>query len=263
MNQTRQANGRRGGFTLLEMLVVVLVVAILAALLTSAMRRGRDNGDAAQCVNNIRQLADANIRYAAENGGQFCFAMDKSNRRRWHGERQNANGEFDPRVGPLAPYLGRESRVKKCPSFEKFLTGKQSFEEGSGGYGYNAVYVGGSPRNKWEGERVSNIERPGGTVMFTDSAMARLLGIQEYPFAEPYRWVTSDGSLAGILTPSVHFRHNGMANVAWCDGHVTAEKPTLIPDYNFYGGDNKEHKLGWFGPTSENGFWNPRRQSEE
>jgi prepilin-type processing-associated H-X9-DG protein len=170
---------------------------------------------------------------------------------------------FDPKKGPLAPYLGRESRVKICPAFENILTGGKSFEEGSGGYGYNATYIGGSARSRWEGERVSNVERAPSTIMFTDSAMARFSGVQEYPFAEPWKWVNSDGSLAGSLTPSVHFRHHGLANVAWCDGHVTAEKPTVLPSGNFYGGDNEKYKIGWFGPSAQNGYWNPRRQTEE
>lgn len=263
MRRPKTATAGSGGFTLLELLVVLTVIALLAALMITAVRSGRESGDAAQCVNNLRLLAQANIRYAAENGGLFCFAMDKPNRRRWHGERRDVDEKFDPTKGPLAPYLGREARVKICPSFESVLTGKDSFEEGSGGYGYNAVYVGGSPRNKWEGERLLNMERAPRTVMFTDAAMARGKGIQEYPFSEPWQWVTSDGSLAGGLTPSVHFRHNGFANVAWCDGHVSAEKPSVIPPSNFYGGDNQKYNIGWFGPHAENGFWNPRRTTAE
>jgi prepilin-type processing-associated H-X9-DG protein/prepilin-type N-terminal cleavage/methylation domain-containing protein len=254
---------RERAFTLLELLVVIAVICILTALLLGALRRGREQGNAAQCVNNLRALAEANLRFAAENGGQFCFAMDKANLRRWHGERTDLDKKYDATKGPLAPYLGREERVKICPSFEEILSGGDSFENGSGGYGYNAVYVGGSPRNKWEGERLANMARPGRTVMFADTGMARKNGVQEYPFAEPWKWVTSTGRLAGDLTPSVHFRHNGLANVAWCDGHVTAEKPSSIGKANIYGGDNDKYQIGWFGPAEENGYWNPGRQGPE
>jgi prepilin-type N-terminal cleavage/methylation domain-containing protein/prepilin-type processing-associated H-X9-DG protein len=261
MNRRLHAGHGRSAFTLLELLVAVAIIAVLAMLLMGMIRRGRDNGDAAQCINNIRQLAQANLRYATENGGQFCYAMDKPNKRRWHGERRDVDESFDPTRGPLAPYLGREARVKICPTFQNVLKGGDSFEDGSGGYGYNAIYIGGSPRNKWEGERVSNVERPTQTIMFTDSGLARANGIQEYPFAEPWNWVTSDGRLAGELTPSVHFRHHGLAHVAWCDGHVTAEKPSVIKDGNYYNGDNHKYHVGWFGPAEENGYWNPRRES--
>lgn len=263
MNSTQPVPRGNAAFTLIELLVVVAIIGILTALLTSAIQSGRETGSAAQCVNNLKTLADANIRYAAENNGQFCLAMDKANRNRWHGVRSSVKDKFDPTKGPLAPYLGREARVKVCPSFEKILTGSDSFENGSGGYGYNAAYIGGTPRNRWEGERVGNVTRGGQTVMFADTAMAKSTGVQEYPFAEPWEWVLSDGSSGGELTPSVHFRHNGLANVAWCDGHVTAEKPSSLGGSNLYGGNSAEHKIGWFGPAKENGYWNPNRQTVE
>jgi prepilin-type N-terminal cleavage/methylation domain-containing protein/prepilin-type processing-associated H-X9-DG protein len=251
------------GFTMVELLVVMAVVSVVAALTMSALARGRHHRDAAQCISNLRQLAQANLRYAADNGGQFVYAMDRPNRRRWHGERRDVDESFDPTRGPLAPYLSHEGRVKICPAFEGMITDRTSFEVGAGGYGYNAAYIGGSPRNRFEGERVSNVERPSQTLMFADTAMARSHGIQEYPFAEPWEWVTSSGKLGGELTPSVHFRHDRHANVAWCDGHVTAEKPSPIPGHSFYGGDNRKYHIGWFGPYKENGYWNPHRESAE
>ena len=249
-----------GAFTLLELIAVATIIGIVAALLAGVIRGGRYQREGAMCMNNLRALAQANLRYASEHDGQYCFAIEKTNRLRWHGERVTIEAPFDPRKGPLAPYLEREGRIKVCPTFDHALKDAASFEDGSGGYGYNAVYIGGSPENKWAGERVSNIERPASTVMFADTAMARKKGIQEYPFAEPWQWVTSTGRLAGPLSPSVHFRHNGFAHVAWCDGHVSAEKPSSVEGVSYYGGDNAFHKIGWFGPREQNGFWNPRHE---
>jgi prepilin-type N-terminal cleavage/methylation domain-containing protein/prepilin-type processing-associated H-X9-DG protein len=248
---------RRGGFTLIELLVVVSIIAILSVLILSAVSSARQRGATTQCLNNLRALGQANLAYVAEHGGRFCLAMEKSNNRRWHGERTGRDAEFDPALGPLAPYLGREKRIKICPEFERALKGQDSFETGSGGYGYNAVYVGGSPANRWEGELLGHLERPARTVMFADSALSREKGIQEYPFAEPWQWVSPNGQLAGALSPSVHFRHQGRANVVWCDGHISTEAPSRLGGKNFYGGDDGENKIGWFGPSEENGFWNP------
>lgn len=250
-------------FTLVELLVVVGIIAILATLLVSAVRGGRESGDSVQCTNHLRVLAAANLRYAAEHGGRFCPAQEKTNRLRWHGERQHATAKFDPAKGFLAPYLGREARVKICPSFHDMIKGADSFENGSGGYGYNAVYVGGSPASKWEGELAAAIANPSATIMFTDTALSVGTGIQEYPFAEPWQWVSPDGKLSGTLSPSVHFRHRGTANVAWCDGHVSSEKPSKLGDTNLYGGDDAKHQIGWIGPEDENGWWNPRFQSSQ
>ena len=263
MNRLQPPPRGSAAFTLLELLVVMAIIGILVALLFSVLRTGRETGNAAQCVNNLKVLTDANIRFAAENGGQFCLAMDRQNRVRWHGVRGSLKEKFDATKGPLSPYLGREERVKNCPSFENILSGSDSFENGSGGYGYNAAYIGGTARNRYEGERLANLPRAGQTVMFTDSAMAKSTGVQEYPFSEPWQWVLSNGRPGGPLTPSVHFRHDGKAHVAWCDGHVTAEKPTSLGGENVYGGDNEKNKIGWFGPSEENGYWNPNRTTVE
>lgn len=245
------------GFTLLELLVVVGIIGVVSAMLLGALQNSRAGSHSAQCVQNIHQLAAACIEYARENDGRYCFAQDIKNNLRWHGERVSASAPFDGTKGPLAPYLGREARVKICPAFEKILKGGKSFENGSGGYGYNAVYIGGTPANPYLGELLANVPAPANTVMFADTAMTKPEGVQEYPYAEPPRAVKPSGKLAGALSPSVHFRHRGCANVAWCDGHVTAEAPGRLGTKNYYGGDDKKERVGWFGPEQENGYWNP------
>jgi prepilin-type processing-associated H-X9-DG protein/prepilin-type N-terminal cleavage/methylation domain-containing protein len=251
-------------FTLMELLVVIAIIAIVAALVFSGFKSAKESAAASKCLGNLRFLADANGRYAGEHDGQYCYAHEPNNLVRWHGARITTGKKFDPAEGPLAPYLGRDGRLKECPSFHQFVSGEDSFENGSGGYGYNAVYIGGTPRNKWSGERVSNVRYPERTLMFADTAFARSDGVQEYPFAEPFQWVAPSGRLAGPLSPSIHFRHKGKANVVWCDGHATPEAPSKMGKMqNFYGGDEGKQNLGWIGPEDENGWWNPRRGISE
>ena len=69
----------------------------------------------------------------------------------------------------------------------------------------------------------------------------------------------ADGTPSFDLQPSLHFRANGRALIAWCDGHVTAEKPSRLGGPNYYGADNTENLIGWVGAEKENGFWNPNR----
>lgn len=61
----------RGGFTLIEMLVVVAIIGILAALLLAALARAKEKAGRAQCVNNFKQLAIAFQTYADDHGGQL------------------------------------------------------------------------------------------------------------------------------------------------------------------------------------------------
>lgn len=250
---------RAAGFTLIELLVTIAIIAVLAALLLAGLQSARQKADATNCLSNLRQLAAANLAYAGEHDGHYVPAQELNNAVRWHGVRRGSGGAFDPAQGPLAAYLGTEGRVKLCPTFRDALKGTASFEEGTGGYGYNATYIGGTPADGFSPERVINVPQPARTVMFTDTAFARAAGLQEYAFCEPRQWVNPNGKLRGRLIPSVHFRHGGRTHVAWCDGHVSAEEPTELggPDA-YYGGEPGKWKLGWFGPAASNGYWNPR-----
>lgn len=270
MSETREnaprliRSGLRAGasaFTLLELLVVVAIIGLLAALLLPALRGVKDRADATHCTSNLRQLALANLAYAADNDGTYVAAQDTSNNVRWHGVRVGGSMPFDPTRGPLARYLGSEGRVKLCPTFREVLGKGKSFELGSGGYGYNAAYVGGRPGAPFAPARISAITTPAQVMMFSDAALARSGGVQEYPFAEPFRWEDAQGKLRSALIPSVHFRHGGKANVGWCDGHVSAEVPSKLAARNFYGGDSGKEKIGWFGPEKNNGYWKPHEEA--
>jgi prepilin-type N-terminal cleavage/methylation domain-containing protein/prepilin-type processing-associated H-X9-DG protein len=249
--------GWKCAFTLLELLIVVAILGIVATLTLAAISGARDQADAVQCASNLRALMTANFSYAADHDGQFVAAQEPSNLVRWHGVRDSTGDKFDGSKGPLAPYLGREGRVKLCPALKRALTGASSFEEGSGGYGYNAAYIGGTPNSTWTPERLAGLERPAQTVMFTDAAFARADGVQEYAYSEPWQAERPLGRFRGKLNASVHFRHSDKANVAWCDGHLSAEPYSKLDSGNVYGGDSTKQKIGWFGPSEKNGYWRP------
>ncbi len=254
---------RQRAFTLVELLVVMTVLAVLGALVLAGVRSARERADETQCVSNLRVLAMANLAYAADHNATYVATQERTNRMRWHGLRSDTGSPFDPTQSPLSPYLGTDRRVKLCPTFRDALDGDDSFEEGTGGYGYNSTYIGGTPGRPFQPERTVNVPRPARTVMFTDTAFARKNGIQEYAFSEPYRWVNIKGEPAASLSASVHFRHRDRANVAWCDGHVTAEPYSQLDGGNRYGGKAAKYKIGWFGPEKDNGYWNPNASSEE
>lgn len=244
------------GFTLLELLVAVAVVAVLAMVVFQFAARSTMRANQVVSTTNLRSLTVANWGYVADHA-RFCPAQDPSNRIRWHGGRTGSKAAFDPSKGFLSAYFGGSDRVGICPQFREHVSGKGSFENGSGGYGYNATYIGGTPADPFVPERPSNVPNPARTLMFATTALSKREGLQEYPFAEPRRSVTPAGELAASLQPSVHFRFGGKALIAWCDGHVSAESMGGSSSQNFYGGGNMESGIGWCGPRDRNGWWNP------
>ena len=254
------------GFTLTELLVVMAVLVSLVTLTFTGTRRMITSARIAESSNNLRNLAIANNTYLSDHG-VYCPADDRFNQRRWHGARSGNSARFDPTKGFLSPYLGKSMRVTTCPLFRAMVEGPASFENGTGGYGYNAAYIGGLPGGPFDrttylriSQRPSNVTDPARTVMFATTAYARQGGLQEYPYCEPPFWDYGDGPSGARPSPSVHFRANGRALIAWCDGSVTAEIPNHAKGGdNPHGGDPDSHNLGWFGPEENNGWWNPRR----
>lgn len=247
---------QEAGFTLLEVLVTVGTIGLLLGLLVPGLARARGQALATVCSSNIRQLASANAMYAGEHSGVYVpGAVDfLRNRHRWHGVRNKLNEPFKPEQGPLVAYLGGSGEIRACPMFSP---DKPGFERGNGGYGYNNAYIGVQTVSTAKGGvtvvtdragvQTHHIRRPADTLMFADAAFVDG-SLIEYSFAEP-RFHPQFGTRAD---PSIHFRHHSIANVAWCDGHVSPQRMTFSASSGFYEGDPLRHVIGWFGPSDDN-----------
>ena len=244
------------GFTILELLVVIAIILLLAGLLLPAVNAAKEKGRQASCINNLRQLYLANSMYALDHGSYVPAAADMfgANRQRWHGSRTSSSQPFDGAKGPLSPYLGSSHAIREClsiHSYVKDVTGANAFEASCGGYGYNMNGVGSMGYDAGGaamGRDPADIQYPAGIVMFCDTAFPQPYGnptyVIEYSFVESYMFPNG-----GQAQPSIHFRHNGYANVIWCDGHVSSEKMTLNYSTQF-----DKFKVGWFGAHNNDLF---------
>lgn len=263
---------KKQAFTLIELLVVIGMIALLLAILVPSLARAKQQCRGVICRSNLRQLVLANSGYATENGSEFVLAapdiFSGDNLKRWHGERDDLNSLFDAARSPLADYFG-DGQVKQCLQKVDFRNGEPwdwDFEQGCGGYGYNMTYLG---SRLWESYTADNCARPtretevgspASTLMFAETAMTKLDSGQpyylEYSFAEPYYFVVNgkpDDSW-GHPSPSIHFRHNQKANIAWCDGHVESREIANEDSVNVYGVRSYDVQVGWFEPLDNSLF---------
>jgi len=70
-HRRRVWSGGRGGFTIVELTVVMSIIALLAAILFPVFAKARQKADSAQCLSNLQQIWLGLRMYAADNGGFY------------------------------------------------------------------------------------------------------------------------------------------------------------------------------------------------
>lgn len=64
---SRFSNRRRKGFTLIEIMIVVLIIGILLAIAIPNFMRARETSRAKSCCANLKQIETAKEQYAMDN----------------------------------------------------------------------------------------------------------------------------------------------------------------------------------------------------
>lgn len=210
-SEERKILGRQG-FTLVELLVVIVIIAALVALALTATRSALVRSKQATCAQNMRQIGVGLRLYADENNGKFPeTAHTASLDRAW--------------IFQLEPYLGDFDELRVCPADPKRV---ERLEAGGTSYVLNSfVFV---PMVDGFGQtigkslnRVSLIPEPARTILaFCCSDDVGTGPGNDHTHSD--RW-TSWSALLRDIAPDRHggpssSRTEGRGNYLFADGSV-------------------------------------------
>jgi len=190
--------GRRGAFTLVELLVVIGIIAVLIGVLLPALGNARAQSRAVACLSNLRQISTAALMYAQETKWYVSYV------------RHTPPKQSLDRKELLWPYMrqGRSNQdnagnqVWHCPSNQRVN------EEAS--YGFNT---------NLNGVRLTKIRKWSETVALCDGGLMEK-PYPGFPSLSTHMWPPKNTDPTGTACRPNHLRHpKQMISVGFVDGH--------------------------------------------
>jgi len=127
---------RRGGFSLLEVVIVVAIIAILAAIGIPRMSRGSKGANESALSGDLAVLRNAIDLYAAEHGGAFPKATDIINQLTQYTDITGATSVTKTATAIYGPYI---RTIPPLPVGDN--KGKSGISANAGDAGIGWVYV--------------------------------------------------------------------------------------------------------------------------
>ncbi|HUV40612.1 MAG TPA: prepilin-type N-terminal cleavage/methylation domain-containing protein [Sedimentisphaerales bacterium] len=226
-----------GGFTVVELLVVIGILAVLTSVLLGVVGSARRYAKAVVCMSNLRQLGVAFALYGNDYDN-YAMPLAGQSGIYWWGQKQ-ADG-IDHTKGFVWPYLQSElskNSVYECPSQRYGSYGLQGKPAGepddpkwiTSTYGYNGYYL--CPQASGWGEKIKDrpwqkittVKRPALVIAFADTLInldssGKSPILRNTALLDPPYLYNSSGWEKN-LCPTTCFRHKDRANAVFVDGH--------------------------------------------
>ena len=196
---------RPAGFTLTELLIVIVIIVVLAAIAFPINSAVRERAKAAQCVNNLKQIGTGLLSHISENNGQF---PDGSADVSWIGKGTSWYDAASADMGrKYLPYHKGDPlpTVFGCPAGHG-----EAYEPA---WPYTGDYAA-NLRLGREGDgvmRLASVRKPASTPYVQDT-------VKQNNFGE---WIFRGGANKGANMAFAD-RHRGSGNILWVDGHVSS-----------------------------------------
>ncbi len=246
------------GFTLLELLIVIIIIAVLVGMIFPVLGNLREKARNVQCKNNLKQLQVAATSYAYDHGGSLPTSRNGTSNWRdnrhvdwyetgsigwisWtnfptgvHHSHPSPVGQSpwwgDVGVdiikrGTLWGYTGKSLKIYFCPAFERIVYSDPTGNPINSGNEIVRSYVMNTQASS------KNIKNTAISkfVLFADAGITNALGgntIADRNFLDNNKWAY-DGQLNGAGSgggaypvESVGIYHSGNGNAVFIDGHV-------------------------------------------
>jgi len=229
-------------FTLVELLVVIAIIAILAALLLTAVSQAKAKALRIQCANNVRQLGIGLQAFVTDNNNTYPLAVnvDDGDERYWILALQNTELSVPNSTNRVEFSVWAGQGVWKCPAANKpsdwptnvtYLTygynwmGLSAKTDTNGlGLGGHRVWWSTLPHSLTPAVSESEVINPSEMMAIGDGLVGNSDNIGDGVW-ELWRTYDAPGFFYSGSTKRTYARHQGRANVVFCDGHV--ESPTL------------------------------------
>lgn len=230
------------GFTLTELLVVIMIVLILVVLSLVGMRRMRAMADKAGSMRNLSQLQIANIAYASDhngNGVPIKQSADGQVTERWF-----QNPEFIANlIGDVSDASGEQSTDIPTSLLDPkvYRAHKLSHDKIYASYGMNDTNLLRSPNDDSliRSHNVNRMPNPSRSMAFATATDYRVTYNGRFSWNEEDS-KTGDGAIA--------YRHLDRALVVFFDGHIEEVNEARMKQVD-------DTKGGRTGP-----FWDPTAQ---